>query len=210
MKLAILLLLGHISANDLIEGHNDDLVMIEEQGDKATPWNPSKSREEFEKQRKAAADLVAEQVKFETTKSADVAKRNNDNIKTTYEKNAATREKFMTATRGGLTYVDKTAPSLAQRDTPDESRKVFEDHVNTASNVVSTQQQFESTKTADVAKRNHDNVTNTFNEKNRVRRARADQVRSGPALGESLFSLAEMQTPDESRASFDKHVATAA
>ena len=113
MKLAILLLLGYISANDLIEGHNDDLVMIEEQGDKATPWNPSKSREEFEKQRKAAADLVAEQVKFETTKSADVAKRNNDNIKATYEKNAATREKFMTATRGGITYVDKTPPFLA-------------------------------------------------------------------------------------------------
>jgi len=47
MKLAILLLLGYISASDLIDAHNDDFVMVESSGDKsdkATPWNPSKSR----------------------------------------------------------------------------------------------------------------------------------------------------------------------
>ena len=49
----------------------------------------------------------------------------------------------MTATRGGLTYVDQTAPapaSLAEMETPDDSRKSFEEHVKTAAGVVNTQQ----------------------------------------------------------------------
>ena len=70
--------------------------------------------------------------------------------------------------------------SLAALETPDDSRKSFEEHVATAAKTVATQQQFESTKTADVAKRNSANVKDTFNEKRRVRSGRVAMMRGGP------------------------------
>ena len=82
MKLAILLLLGLVSTNDVLENNdqNEDYVLIEDDagGDAppALPWNPTKSREEFEKHRTEAANIVNTQDSFETTKTADVEKNN--------------------------------------------------------------------------------------------------------------------------------------
>ena len=45
---------------------------------------------------------------------------------------------------------------------PDENRKTFEAAVKKAGMTVDTQQTFESKKTADVAKRNDDNIEKTF------------------------------------------------
>ena len=70
--------------------------------------------------------------------------------------------------------------SLAQSETPDESRSSFEKQVAEASATVATQHSFEVTKTADVAKRNAANVKDTFNEKRRVRSGRVAMMRGGP------------------------------
>lgn len=67
------------------------------------------------------------------------------------------------------------------KSTPDQSRKSFETHVSEAAKTVATQKKFESDKTADVAKRNNNNVKDTFSEKARVRAGRVAMMRGGPA-----------------------------
>lgn len=87
-----------------------------------------------------------------------------------------------------------------EKRTPDESRKSFEEHVATAASVVATQQGFEATKTADVAKRNAANVKDTFDEKRRVRSGRVAMMRGGPKgrYGGGSESLAQNSSSSES------------
>lgn len=67
-----------------------------------------------------------------------------------------------------------------QRKTPDESRKVFEQHVAEAANVVKTENSQESTRTTQIAKMDAQNVKDTFDEKARVRSGRVAMMRGGP------------------------------
>jgi hypothetical protein len=65
--------------------------------------------------------------------------------------------------------------NLVQGDapvTPASNRATFEAAVSAAANTVATQQNFESTKTADVASRNAANTQGTHDLKSRVRLAR--------------------------------------
>ena len=60
--------------------------------------------------------------------------------------------------------------------TPADSRKLFEKQVAEAANVVKTQQGFEKTKTADVAKRNAKNTADTLALRNHVSAGRTRQT----------------------------------
>jgi len=67
-----------------------------------------------------------------------------------------------------------------QRETPDESRKIFEQHVKVAADIVKTENSQENTRTKQIAKMDKQNVKDTFDEKARVRSGRVAMTRGGP------------------------------
>ena len=68
----------------------------------------------------------------------------------------------------------------AERETPDESRKIFEQHVKDAAAVVKTENSQEAARTTQIAKMDAQNIKDTFNEKARVRSGRVAMTRGGP------------------------------
>ena len=141
-----------------------------------SPQNPENSYKEKADSLKAVLEATAAQRAFEAKSNADVAAAQDKYFKATEDQKNAVRVARRIQANGGLDHRSKNgkyaaltgaagkpteaapAQALVQKRTPDESRKSFEEHVATAAGVVATQQGFEATKTADVAKRNAANV----------------------------------------------------
>jgi len=73
---------------------------------------------------------------------------------------------------------DEKAPEVWN---PAKSRKVFEDHVKTAAEVVATENSIEAQRTAATKLLNDNDVRETFNEKARVTAGRVAMMRGGPS-----------------------------
>jgi len=129
---------------------------------------------------------------YERKSNADVAAAQEKYFKQCEDEKNAVRVARRIQANGDLDHrgsFGKFSSSLAQGDaepkgeksaTPDSNRKVFEKQVAEAATTVATQQKFESVKTADVAKRDAANVSDTFNEKARVTAGRVAMERGGP------------------------------
>lgn len=107
--------------------------------------------------------------------------------------------------------------NLVQDDapvTPASNRATFEAARQDAANTVATQQNFEATKTADVAARNAANTKATFDLRSHMRRARHHQMEGEVHHDQWVTrsdhsNWAQTSTPDDSRKAFEDGVANA-